>query len=220
MVASSSVVPAAPKLSSQPLLSALRVWTGTVEIEPYRAYRLSWSTNLRDWQAGPVEWRQLVPGEELSRASTYSETLQPFFKVDYFDAFAPDIVGEEVLDLSVAELEEEGVELSFRGENYFEGNFKEVEEGIEVTVFFSLRYERAGPNDARVYVDFGTVRLRELASGAIANVSIGELARASGEVLPLSFRGELDYTGIETGLARFFVRYTNQTEEDLGTEPF
>ena len=127
---------------------------------------------------------------------------------------------QSIVEAWVREVDEANFELVRLEENSYRGWFKEIEDGIELTLYFSFLYQRIDPNNATVTLDFGQIAIKDIASGDQVVMSIQELVAELGEVFPVAAKGEMVFSGVEEGTIRTVIIGSDQSEQDLGTEAF
>ena len=126
-------MPSSPVLSKSEGLPGFTIWNLAVSVEPYLAYRVSWTTDLSSVSSNgsSLQWQNL--GEELTSCRMYPKQLPVFVTVDYLAAYAPHLFPKELLALLQVAVEAD-LEIAQRDEeNRFDATYVEVEDGIEVT---------------------------------------------------------------------------------------
>lgn len=213
-------IPAQPVLSKSEGLPGFYFWKVSLEVEPYFAYEISWSTDLSEGfgSGSQLQWKYLE--DEVGSIRMLPKHIPVFVKVDYHRAYAPKSFPDEAFSLLLVELEEELTVTPRLEENRFDAFYRVVEDGIEVTFFCGIAYDRTDLNTAEVRFTIGTVRVKELSSGEVLEFDIRQLAALSEEVLPMAITGAIEFTGVETGTIDFTTIYTDQTEGDFETVVF
>lgn len=212
LIGGAAEIPANPVLTKSAGLPGFYIWKVSVPVEPFYAYEVSWSTHLSDGfnSGSSLDWEYL--GDQVTSFNMLPTRLPVFVKVDYHRAFAPRLMPDEIYSLLLVEVEGDLAVTPRAEENRYDASYKEVEDGVEVTFFCGIAYDRTDLNAAEIRFTIGTVRARELSSGEVLDFDIQQLATLSGEVLPMAITGAIEFTDEETGTVDFKTIYTDQSE--------
>ncbi|MDQ8200458.1 hypothetical protein QEH56_19995 [Pelagicoccus enzymogenes] len=213
-------LPAEGTLSRTEGLPGFYIWTVSVPVEPNLAYRVDWATDLRDgFTGGEPEFGENF-GEDVSSSMMVDKRRPVFARISYVPAFAPRLVSEEVLQQLWIELEDELVLSPRPEENRFYGSYVEVEDGLEMSFFFGIAYDRTDLNAGEIRFDLGSVRLRDLATGETVDTDIWQLALLVEQALPVAVRGAIEFRGPESGTIVFKTVYSDESEGDFNETSF
>ncbi|EDY83904.1 hypothetical protein VDG1235_3531 [Verrucomicrobiia bacterium DG1235] len=188
-----------------------------VPVEPYLAYDLAWSLNLRDesWHSTGIQWQTLR--EEIGIIGPRRTPI--FFRVNYHNAFAPVVVGDDLMSVFIDSMDGV-VDIDSRGENSLNFSSTEIEEGFSVTLFGTILYQRTYLNDAEIVSELKSARVVEVSSGEASTFTISELASLSEEVLPEKLIGNVTFLSPASGTINFRTVYTDNSEGDFETVDF
>lgn len=188
-----------------------------VAVEPHLAYDLAWSLSLRDesWHSTGIQWESL--NDEIGIVGPRSTPI--FFRVNYHNAFAPRVVGDELAELFIAALDGD-IDIESRSENQLSFSSTQTEDGLRITLFGTIRYQRTYLNDAEIVAEIRSARVRDIASGDSLTFTIPELAQLSGEVIPEKLVGAVTFTSPMNGWIDLRTVYTDNSEGDFETVEF